>query len=68
MPTEYLECNCKTCGATLCTPAANAPTQEGKYLLRCTSEPAHQHTYDAEEIGSRQLEASPEIRTKMGLD
>ena len=65
MPTEYLRYACKTCGATSYTQAANAQTQEGKLLLRCTS--GHQHTYDAEEAETLQLEADQKTRAKLGL-
>ena len=66
MTTEYLRYTCKTCGTTSYTQATNAQTKEGKRLLRCNS--GHQHTYDAAETESLQLEADPEARAKMGLN
>ena len=66
MTKEYVRWTCKTCGVTSYTQAANPHMQEGKRLLRCNS--GHQHTYDAEETESLQLEADQETRFKMGLN
>lgn len=65
MTVEYLQYNCKTCGATSYTRAANTQTQDGKRLLRCTS--GHQHAFDAAETESLQLETNRETRAKLGL-
>ena len=66
MMIEYLRYTCKTCGATSYTQATTIQSQDGKRLLRCAS--GHQHTYDADQTESLQLEANRETRTKLGLD
>ena len=65
MTTEYLQYTCKTCRDICYTQAANAPTQKEKRLLRCAT--GHQNTYGPEEIESLPLEATQEIRDKIGL-
>ena len=65
MKTEYLQYACKTCDVVSYTRAVNAPLQQGKRLLRCSS--GHQRAYDAEETTSLHLQTDRHIRAKMGL-